>query len=148
MVWGNGILSVQFVGLMCSVIWQATEERLSTSSDQGSTSCEGARPTVCELTATSETVPRDTVYRYVTSHNTLPCSDSESYSCAEACNFSIRDVNKEKGVLEVHWCAVVLFCVLCIKFVYMRDTLIRLFICVFIAEILIHIGEIWCWGVC
>lgn len=109
LVIGNGILRIQYVDLMfCSAIWKATEERLSTSSDQGSTTYEGARPTVSETMATTETVPYSMSHS-MTSHSTSPCFNSDSCSCAEACDSSVKDINKEKGVLQVHCCKMVLF---------------------------------------
>lgn len=102
---------IQFLCALCGLICknpqlasifssqQATEERWSTSSDQGSATYEGASPTVSEHTATTETVPH-TMCHYMTSHNTLPCFDSESCSCAEACNSSVRDVKQEKESVQ------------------------------------------------
>ncbi|GFG34105.1 hypothetical protein Cfor_10051, partial [Coptotermes formosanus] len=102
---------IQFLCALCGLICknpqlasvlgsqQATEERLSTSSDQGSTTYEGARPTVSETMATTETVPYSMSHS-MTSHSTSPCFNSDSCSCAEACDSSVKDINKEKGVAQ------------------------------------------------
>lgn len=100
-------VEVQFLCALCGLICknpqlasifssqQATEERSNASSDERSTSYKGARPTVSEHMATTETVPHS-VCHCMTSHSTSPCFNSDSCSCAEACESSVKDVVKEK----------------------------------------------------